>query len=55
MSPLDKQIIKRKVKLIEEDLAKLKKYGDVSIAEYLESYETQLIIERLLLKELPIV
>lgn len=50
MSPIDKQLIERKIKLIENDLAGLKKYQDISLKEYLKNYETQLVVERLLEK-----
>ena len=50
MSPVDKQLIERKIKLIENDLAGLKKYKDISSKEYLKNYETQLVVERLLEK-----
>lgn len=50
MSPLDEQLIARKVKLIEEDLDKLKPFLDIAQDEYLQNYEKQLVVERLLEK-----
>ena len=48
MSPIDKQLVVRKAKLIEEDLAKLKEFENKSLAEYLDSLEIRLQVERLL-------
>lgn len=48
MSPLDKQLIIRKVKLIEEDLAKLKEFENTSLEDYMKSLEIRLQVERLL-------
>lgn len=50
MPLIDIQLITRKVKLINEDLAKLKNYKDLSLSEYLNSDDKQMIIERLLEK-----
>lgn len=50
MPKVDIQLTKRKVKLLEADLAALKKYRNVSLEEYLKNQETQLIVERLLEK-----
>lgn len=48
MSPIDKQLVVRKAKLIEEDLAKLKDFETISLKQYLGSLETRLQVERLL-------
>lgn len=48
MPRIDKELILRKIKLIEEDLNKLKSYKNISLKEYLRSFETQLVVERLL-------
>lgn len=48
MSPLDKKLIVRKAKLIEEDLSKLKEFKDVGLKEYKNSLSIRLQIERLL-------
>lgn len=50
MPRIDKELILRKIKLIEEDLNKLKSYKNISLKEYLGSFETQLVVERLLEK-----
>ena len=50
MPKIDIQLIRRKVKLLEADLAALRKYRNVSLEEYLKNQETQLIVERLLEK-----
>ncbi|PIP57633.1 hypothetical protein COX03_02015 [Candidatus Woesebacteria bacterium CG22_combo_CG10-13_8_21_14_all_39_10] len=50
MPKVDIQLIRRKVKLLEADLAALRKYRNVSLEEYLKNQETQLIVERLLEK-----
>ena len=39
MSPIDKQLIIRKAKLIEEDLSKLKEFENVSLSKYIDSLE----------------
>lgn len=48
MSPLDKQLITRKASLIQEDLDKLEEFADVELAEYEDSLEIRLQVERLL-------
>ncbi len=48
MSPLDEQLINRKIKFIEEDLKKLGGYANASEQEYIKNEETQLVVERLL-------
>ena len=48
MSPIDKQLIIRKAKLIEEDLSKLKEFENVSLSKYIDSLEIRLQVERLL-------
>lgn len=50
MPKIDIDVIRRKAKLIEADLARLKKYKDLSLSEYLADENTQLIVERLLEK-----
>jgi len=50
MPKLDTQLINRKVKLVDENLALLKKYGDLTLDEYLNNAEIKLIVERLLEK-----
>ncbi|KKP48260.1 MAG: hypothetical protein UR39_C0001G0055 [Candidatus Woesebacteria bacterium GW2011_GWA1_33_30] len=48
MPRIDIQLINRKIKLVSEDLAILKKYKDLTLDEYLNDPEIKLIIERLL-------
>ncbi|MFC1790749.1 DUF86 domain-containing protein [Patescibacteria group bacterium] len=48
MSPLDKQLLVRKAKLIEEDLNKLQEFEKISLKKYQQSLETRLQVERLL-------
>lgn len=48
MSPLDIQLINRKIKLIEADLTELKKHSAVNAKEYMVKLELQLPVERLL-------
>lgn len=48
MSPLDEQLISRKIKFIEEDLRKLEEYAKISEEEYIGNEESQLAVERLL-------
>ena len=48
MSPLDKELLNRKVKLIEEDLAKLAEFEKITLDEYIQSLEIKLQVERLL-------
>lgn len=50
MTKLDKQLINRKIKLILEDLERLREFQDISLTKYQESYPTQLMVERLLEK-----
>jgi len=50
MSRIDATLLQRKIKLLEEDLAKLKDYREISLEEYLGKQETQLVVERLLEK-----
>ncbi len=50
MSRIDMELLQRKIKLLEEDLAKLKDYREISLDEYLKNQETQLVVERLLEK-----
>lgn len=50
MTPLDRQLITRKAKLIEQDLEKLAQEKPKSLNEYLKSLDLQLKIERLLEK-----
>lgn len=48
MSPLDEQLIQRKTKLIEEDLALLKPYRAMQKKTYIADEKAQLIVERLM-------
>ena len=48
MSPIDRQFIIRKVKLIEEDLSKLREFETIALDKYVESLEIRLQVERLL-------
>lgn len=48
MSPLDEQLIHRKVKLIEEDLQKLLPYQKRGEGAYLKDETAQLAVERLM-------
>ncbi|MBI2267925.1 MAG: DUF86 domain-containing protein [Candidatus Blackburnbacteria bacterium] len=48
MSLIDKQLVTRKAKLIEEDLAKLEDFEAISLEQYLKSLEARLQVERLL-------
>ena len=50
MPRIDVALVKRKMKFLEEDLAKLKDYREISLADYLKNQETQLVVERLLEK-----
>jgi uncharacterized protein YutE (UPF0331/DUF86 family) len=50
MPKIDTNLLRRKIKLLNEDLAVLKNYKEISIDEYLDNQETQLIVERLLEK-----
>ena len=50
MSPVDIQLIYRKIKSIEADLALLTKYNNISLEKYAKNQELQLIVERLLEK-----
>lgn len=50
MSPVDIQLMYRKIKLIEADLALLAKYDNLSLEKYSKNQELQLVIERLLEK-----
>lgn len=50
MPKVDVELLRRKIKLLEEDLAKLKDYREMSLEEYLKNQETQLVVERLLEK-----
>ena len=48
MNPVDLQIVVRKAKLILEDLKRLEEYAKIDLSEYLEKYELQLAVERML-------
>lgn len=48
MSPIDRQLISRKIKLIEEDLTKLREFENTSLDQYIKSLEARLQVERLL-------
>lgn len=48
MSPVDKQLIIRKAKLIDEDLVKLREFEQISFEDYMGSFEKKLQVERLL-------
>lgn len=48
MSPLNKQLINRKAKIVEEDLARLKEFEELTLDKYLSSPNKQLAVERLL-------
>jgi len=50
MSPVDIQLIYRKIKSIEADLTLLAKYKNVSLEKYSKNQELQLVVERLLEK-----
>jgi uncharacterized protein YutE (UPF0331/DUF86 family) len=50
MSRINIELLQRKIKLLEEDLAKLKDYREISLDEYSKNQETQLVVERLLEK-----
>lgn len=50
MPNLDKELLIRKMKLVEEDLAVLKNYRELSLEDYLEDNESKLAVERLLEK-----
>ena len=50
MSPVDIQLIYRKIKLIEADLTLLTKYNNISFEKYAKNQELQLVVERLLEK-----
>ncbi len=50
MPRIDVEIIKRKIKLIEADLSRLQRYDNLSLSEYLNNEDTQLVVERLLEK-----
>lgn len=50
MTQLDRELIHRKVKFIQKDLDKLEKFRRITLAEFEENYENQLIVERLLEK-----
>ena len=50
MPKIDVDIIKRKIKLIEADLLKLRNYKDLTLNEYLGDEIKQLVAERLLEK-----
>ncbi|OGM59175.1 hypothetical protein A3A75_03075 [Candidatus Woesebacteria bacterium RIFCSPLOWO2_01_FULL_39_10] len=50
MSPLDKQLVTRKAKLITGDLEKLKRFEKTPLSNYLRNPDTQLLVERLLEK-----
>ena len=44
--PVDKTLIKRKIALISEDLKQLKKLSRLSLQEFLEKYENEILAER---------
>lgn len=48
MSPLDLQLIIRKVKLVQEDLDKLKGFEKLTLDQYNQSFDKRLQVERLL-------
>lgn len=50
MPKVDKELIQRKIKLVESDLSKLKDYRKLSLEQYLGDEKAQLIAERLLEK-----
>lgn len=50
MPLIDIQLVTRKIKSINEDLARLKNYQTLSFSEYLKNDEKQMVVERLLEK-----
>ncbi|MBU0569549.1 DUF86 domain-containing protein [Patescibacteria group bacterium] len=50
MSPIDRQLIIRKAKLIDRDLRRLKKFGEMSLTKYKKDEDSQMIVERILEK-----
>ena len=50
MSPLDEQLLQRKITAIRADLLELEKFSTLSKEEYIQKYELQLQIERILEK-----
>lgn len=48
MSGIDIDLVNRKLGLIQDDLAMLKNYKDISLEDYLTDQNTQLSVERLL-------
>ncbi len=50
MPKIDKEIIQRKIKSLQDDLVELKNYKDMGLEDYLKNREAQLIVERLLEK-----
>ena len=48
MNPVDTQIVTRKAKFILEDLKRLDEYAKLTIPEYLNSFEAEMLTQRLL-------
>ena len=48
MSPLDRELINRKIKLIEEDLRRLNEQKNITLTQYRADEMLQLSVERLL-------
>ncbi|MBP9669776.1 DUF86 domain-containing protein [Candidatus Woesebacteria bacterium] len=48
MNPVDTQIVTRKSKFVLEDLKRLEEYAKLSLEEYLDSFEAQMLTQRLL-------
>jgi uncharacterized protein YutE (UPF0331/DUF86 family) len=48
MNPVDTQIVTRKAKFILEDLKRLDEYAKLTLEEYLNSFEAEMLTQRLL-------
>ena len=48
MNPVDTQIVTRKAKFILEDLKRLEEYAKLTLGEYLNSFEAEMLTQRLL-------
>lgn len=48
MPRVDIELLRRKIKLLEENLARLKDFREISLEDYLKDDKTQLMVERLL-------
>ncbi len=48
MNPVDTQIVTRKAKFILEDLQRLDEYSKLTLEEYIKSFETEMLTQRLL-------